>query len=135
VKRVTCRTTRTHTAHTEDNFVALCELDRDPALVTVSGSRDTRGRCGLIDAATTDAQLVADHQQHWAQLALAGEQRPIELADPANTVLEGLQAFAALIRAGTAPPASLEDGAQAVMIAEACAQSARRGVATVVEVF
>jgi predicted dehydrogenase len=50
-------------------------------------------------------------------------------------VLEALRAFAALIRAGTVPPVSLEDGAQAVMIAEACAQSARRGVAAVVEVI
>jgi len=135
VKRVTCRTARTQTTNTEDNFVALCELDRDPALVTVSGSRDTRGRCGLIDVATTDAQLVADHQQHWAQIVTAGERRPIELAQPANTVLDGLRAFAALIRTGTPPPVSLEDGAQAVLIADACAHSARRGTTAVVEVL
>jgi predicted dehydrogenase len=133
VKRVNCRTARTQTTNTEDNFVALCELDRDPTLVTVSGSRDSRGRCGLIDAAGTEGQILADHQQHWAQIVGPGERRPIELAEPANTVLDGLRAFAALIRAATPPPVTLEDGAQAVLIAEACAQSARRGAATVVE--
>ena len=133
VKRVTCRTARTHTTSTDDNFVALCELDRDPALVTVSGSRDTRGRCGLLDAATTEAQLIADHQQHWAQIVQAGERRSLELAEPANTVLEALRAFAALIRDGTPPPVSLEDGAQSVLIADACSQSARRGASAVVE--
>jgi predicted dehydrogenase len=135
VKRVTCRTARTQTTATEDNFVALCELDRDPALVTISGSRDSRGRCGLIDVATTEAQLLADHQQHWAQIVKAGERHPLELPEPAHTVLEGLRAFAALIRTGTVPPVSLEDGAQAVLIAEACAHSARRGAAAIVEVL
>jgi predicted dehydrogenase len=42
-------------------------------------------------------------------------------------VRAALEAFGRLLRAGEAPPTSLDDGVRAVQIAEACMQSAASG--------
>jgi predicted dehydrogenase len=124
VARVWCRSTRVTTTRTEDNFNAILELVGSKTLVGVSGCRATGGRSGLIDAAGTNAQLVADHQQHWLQTTRGLERTPVALPPAAPTVREVLVAFADLILHGTVPRASLEDGAHSVRIAEACMRSA-----------
>jgi len=124
VRRVWCRTRRTHTQRTEDNFTALLELEGSPALVAVNGCRDTQGRSGLIDAASTGGQLLADHQQHWAHEAHGLVRTPLAVGEPVATVREVLRSFAALLTRGEIPPVTLEDGARSVLIAEACRQAA-----------
>jgi predicted dehydrogenase len=127
VRRVSCRALATRTRHTEDNFSATLELDGNPALVTVSGCRDTLGRSGMIDAASTGGQLVADHQQHWAHEVQGLVRTPLPIGEPIPTVREVLHSLVSLITRGVAPPAALEDGARAVAIAEACRSSAAAG--------
>jgi predicted dehydrogenase len=127
VTRVTCRVARVDTRHTEDNFVALLELEGSPALVAASGSRSTRGRSGLIDIACAEGQLVGDHAHGFAYAVRGLERTPIALPEPVPTVREVLRAFARLVRQGEAPPVTLEDGARAVLIAEACLESAASG--------
>lgn len=127
VRSVQCRTAQAVTRRTEDQFLAMLVLDGSDALVSVSGSRATRGRSGLIDAACAEAQLVGDHQQHWLHEVRGLARRTIELPEPVPTVREALRAFVALLRDGTRPPVSLEDGAHAVAIAEACLRSAASG--------
>jgi predicted dehydrogenase len=127
VTRVWCRTSRVVTTRTEDNFVATFDLDGSDALVSVSGCRATAGRSGLIDAACRDAQVVADHQQHFAHRVLGLERTPIDLPPAVPTVRATLDSFAALLEAGTPPPTSLTDGVCSVMIAEACMRSAAEG--------
>ncbi len=61
VARVWCRVACVDTARTEDNFVAVLELEGSDALVAVNGSRSTAGRSGLIDVAAAGGQLVGDH--------------------------------------------------------------------------
>lgn len=124
VARVWCRSTRVNTRRTEDNFNAILELIGSATQVGVSGCRATAGRSGLIDAAGTDGQLLADHQQHWLQTARGLEKTPIALPPAAPTVRDVLVSFVDLIRRGTVPRASIEDGAQSVRIAEACMRSA-----------
>ncbi len=124
VVRATCRTARVATKRTEDNFVAILELEGSDALVTVSGCRATAGRSGLIDAACAEGQIVADNQLHWAYRVRGLERTLIDLAPPAFTVREVLAAFEGLLRRGEAPPVELEDGARAVEIAEACRAAA-----------
>ncbi len=124
VARVWCRSTRVTTTRTEDNFNAILELVGSPTQVGVSGCRATAGRSGLIDAAGTSGQLLADHQQHWLQTAVGLQRTPVELPTAAPTVREVLAAFADLIQHGTQPRTTLEDGAHAVRIAEACMRSA-----------
>jgi predicted dehydrogenase len=127
VLRVWCRTAQANTRRTEDHFNALFELDGSGAQVAVNGSRATRGRSGLVDAACAEGQLLADHQQHWAHTVVGLERTPLGLPPPAMTVREVAAAFAALIRHGVEPPARVEDGARSVLIAEACLRSAQRG--------
>jgi len=126
VRRVWCRTARVDTRRTEDHFNALFELEGSDAQVAVNGSRATRGRSGLIDAACADGQLLADHQQHWAHTVVGLERTPLGLPPPAMTVREVAAAFAALIHDGVQPPTQIEDGARSVLIAEACLRAASR---------
>jgi predicted dehydrogenase len=127
VTRVFCRVARVQTRHTEDNFLALLELEGSAALVAASGSRSTQGRSGLIDIACAEGQLVGDHLHGFAYAVRGLERTPIALPDPVPTVREVLRAFVRLVRHGEAPAATLEDGARAVLIAEACLASAASG--------
>lgn len=127
VARVVCRTRATATRRTEDNFAALLEPEAGEALVSVTGSRDTRGRSGLIDVAGTDGQILADHQQHWGHVALGLERTALDLPPPVPTVRAVLESAAVHLETDAPLPATLEDGARAVLIAEACARSAATG--------
>ena len=133
VSRVWCRTARAVTVRTEDNFLASLELEGSDALVAVGGSRATAGRSGLVDAACRDGQIVGDHQQHWLHTVRGLERSPIALGPAAPTVREAVRAFARLVLAGEQPPVGPEDGARAVMIAEACMRSAASGTPVSVE--
>jgi predicted dehydrogenase len=128
VTRVWCRTARAVTLNTEDNFLATLELDASDTLVAVGGSRATAGRSGLVDAACRDGQIVGDHQQHWLHTVRGLERTPVALGAPAATVREAARAFAGLVLHDERPPVTPEDGARAVLIAEACMRSATTGL-------
>jgi len=127
VARVWCRVACVDTARTEDNFVAVLELEGSDALVAVNGSRSTAGRSGLIDVAAAGGQLVGDHTLGFAYGVRGLERTPLPLPEPVPTVREALRAFARLVLNGDPPPVTLEDGARAVLIAEACLRSAVNG--------
>lgn len=127
ILRVTCRTARASTLRTEDNFLALLELEDSEALIAVNGSRATAGRSGLIDVAGAEGQLVGDHALGWCFGIRGLARTPVPLPEALPTVREVLRAFARLLVAGETPRASLEDGARAVLIAEACYRSAELG--------
>jgi predicted dehydrogenase len=128
VVRVRCRTAHVATTRTEDNFAALLELDGPGnAMVTVGGCRATAGRSGLIDVAAAEGQLVGDHLHHFAYRVRGLERTPLDLAPPAHTVREVLLAFDRLLSDAEPPRATLEDGARAVQIAEACVRSGPTG--------
>ncbi|HJQ75612.1 MAG TPA: Gfo/Idh/MocA family oxidoreductase [Gaiellaceae bacterium] len=127
VTRVSCRTVAIGTRRTEDNFLAVLDLDGSEALVAVSGSRSTAGRSGLIDVAGAEGQLVGDHVHGFAHAIRGTIRTPLPIAEPAATVREVLRAFARLVTQGEPPPVTIEDGARAVQIAEACRASAASG--------
>jgi len=132
VTRVWCRTTRIVTRRTEDNFVAILELaDRD-VMVAVSGSRATGARTGLIDAACEGGQVVGDHAQGVAWTVRGLDRTPLAIGESVPTVREALRAFVRLILDGELPPVTVEDGADAVLIAEACLRSAATDAAVAV---
>jgi predicted dehydrogenase len=125
VRRVWCRTRRAVTVRTEDNFTAQLELEGSDALVTVNGCRATLGRSGLVDVAAMEGQLVADHQLGFGYTVRGLERTPLALGDTSvNTVCEALRAFVDAIGGRASSVVSLEDGAKAVLIAEACARAA-----------
>ena len=133
VARVWCRTARSHTRRTEDNFAAIFELAGSNALVTASGSRSTAGRSGLIDVAGAEGQIVGDHALGAAYRVRGLTRTEVALPDPVPTVREALRAFVTLLTSRTPPPVSIEDGARAVLIAEACLRAASSGGAETVE--
>jgi predicted dehydrogenase len=122
-----CRVARVDTLRTEDNFMAVLALEGSDALVTVNGSRSTRGRSGLIDAAGADGQLVGDHALGFLYGVRGTERTTLPVAEPVPTVREALRAFARLLVHGEEPPVRIEDGVRAVLIAEACLRSAISG--------
>jgi len=93
----------------------------------VNGSRSTAGRSGLIDVAAAGGQLVGDHALGFAYAVRGLDRTPIPVGEPVPTVREALRAFARLLHHGEQPPVALEDGARAVLIAEACRRSAESG--------
>jgi predicted dehydrogenase len=133
VARAWCRTTRAVTRRTEDNFLAVLELDGASTLVAVGGCRATGGRSGMIDAACEGGQLVGDHALGFAYAVRRLERTPLELPAPLPTVREVLHDFVRLVMAGERPRAEIEDGARAVLIAEACLRSAATGAPSDVE--
>lgn len=133
VVRVWCRSARIDTRRTDDNFFALLEVDGDGRpLVTVNGCRSTAGRSGLIDVAGAEGQLVGDHALGFAYRVQGVTRTPLSVPDAVPTVREALRAFARLLLIGEQPPVTMEDGARAVLIAEACRQAAQSGGAVAV---
>ena len=133
VTRVLCRSARAVTRRTEDNFLALLELEGSEALVAVNGSRATGARTGLIDVACEGGQLVGDHVHGFLDAVSGAERTRLDVGEPIPTVREALRAFARLVVDGGRPPVEVEDGARAVLIAEACLRSAASGTAVPVE--
>ena len=107
----------------------MLELEGAGPLVGVNGCRSTTGRSGLIDIAGAEGQLVGDHALGFAYRVQGTTRTPLALPEPVPTVREALRAFARLALAGEPPPATIEDGARAVLIAEACRRSAESGAA------
>jgi len=123
VEWVWCRTWQRHTVDTEDNFVAQLSL-AGGVEATVTGSRSTAGRNGLIEIVGERGQLVGDHTHHVAHAIQGRTRTALALAPEAATVLETLRAFVSAVRSGGTPPIGWRDGAAAVAVAEACYRSA-----------
>jgi predicted dehydrogenase len=128
IKLVRCWAWRVETQRTEDNFLAQLEL-ADGAVASVSQSRSTAGRNGLLEISGRKGQLMGDHVHGDAYL-MRGTARQA-LATPGNpyTVSATLQAFTQALLQQQPMPVSLEDGRAAVAAAEACYRSASTGEA------
>jgi predicted dehydrogenase len=110
------------TRETEDNFTAAIEMDGG-VVASVGGSRATLGRCGAIELAGRDGQLVGDHVHGLAARLVGATRTPLELGAAAMTVATTLQELADAITIRRAPAITLADGASSVALAEACYRS------------
>jgi len=127
VDKVSCRINRVVTRNTEDNFSAIITFKKSHTIASVTGSRATKGRNGLIEVAGENGQLIADHVHNYLHEVRGMEWRPIELGDPVPTVYEVLKAFHDSLCREVPFPVTIEDGVIAVAIAEACYRSAETG--------
>jgi predicted dehydrogenase len=127
VDKVSCRINRVVTRGTEDNFSAIMTIERSNIIASIMGSRATKGRNGLIEVAGEKGQLIADHVHNYLYEVRGMERRPIDLGDPVPTVYEALKAFYYSLSREAPFPVSIEDGAIAVAIADACYRSAQTG--------
>jgi predicted dehydrogenase len=124
VEEVSCAVNRVVTKETEDNFSAVMTFQKSPIIASVMGSRGTKGRNGLIEMAGENGQLVADHVHNYLYMVRGRDKKPVGLGKPVPTVCEALRAFCRSLRRELPFPVTLEDGAAAVAIAEACYRSA-----------
>ena len=126
VVEVACMTARVLTRETEDNFVVLARLDHEDLLGQIAGSRALGGRTGLIELAGAGGQIVADHVRREVSLIRGRERMTIAVPPPVPTVREALRAFVVALRDGAPMPITIDDGARAVAIVDACYRSAAR---------
>lgn len=127
VDTVSCWIDRVATRDTEDNFSAIMTFEKSHIIASVTGSRGTRGRNGLIEVAGENGQLIADHVHNYLYEIRGMERKPIELEDPLHTVYEALKAFHHSLCKEDPFPVTIDDGLIAVAIAEACYRSAETG--------
>jgi predicted dehydrogenase len=132
VEWASCRSWRRHTRATEDNFAAQLALGGG-VQATVTGSRSTEGRSGLIELVGEQGQLVGDHTLHFAHLIRGRARTALELGPEVQTVRDALRAFVHAVRTDARPPIGWRDGAAAVAVAEACYRSAAAGTPARVE--
>ena len=125
--KVSCRINRVVTRDTEDNFSAIMTFEKSRIIASVMGSRATKGRNGLIEVAGEKGQIIADHVHNYLYEVKGMKRRPIELGDPVPTVYEALKAFYHSLCREVSFPVSIEDGAIAVAVADACYRSAQTG--------
>ncbi len=127
VDKVSCTINRVGTKETEDNFSATMTFVKSPIIASVMGSRGTEGRNGLIELAGENGQVVADHVHNDLYTVRGMKRKRVRLGDPIPTVYEALKAFNYSLCRGVPFPVTIEDGAIAVAIAEACYRSAETG--------
>lgn len=124
---VQCTASSVYTESTEDRFTAVATLRDSDAIATVSCSRTTKSRNGLIEISGEHGQLVGDHVLHrMYMLGPDGIHEP-RLPPARHTVPEILQAVAADLGAGREPSIAYADGVSALAVASACYRSVGSG--------
>ena len=130
VQEVHCMAGRVATEKTEDSFVATLFMG-DPVgcriLGSVTASRGTRSRYGEIRLIGAHGQIFCDHALNRAMLLRDGQVVAEETLPNIPTVREALAAFEKVVRGEQPPPITVDDGVQAVGIADACYRSLRSG--------
>lgn len=125
--RVSAQAWQVVTRETEDAFAAIIELDGGSMRATVGGSRATIGRCGAIELAGRNGQLVGDHVHGTAARLVRTEREELPVGAPVPTVPATMREFAAALAARREPTITLADGAAAIAIGEACYRSIASG--------
>jgi len=80
----------------------------------------------LIELSGEKGQIVGDHAHGFVYLIKGLERKEFVIAPPLPTVRETLKAFVDGVQRHTPFPITVDDGVQAVAIAEACYRSAER---------
>jgi predicted dehydrogenase len=94
-------------------------------------ARVVAGRVARTEWVGTQGQIAADWCHHRVS-GVIGDTAPLEwAAQPQQTILATLRAFAHAIETNNPPPITGRDGCRAVEVADACYRSAEQGGATV----
>ena len=123
---VFCTAHRVNTRHTEDVFAA-CITMSNGVLATVSCSRTTQSRNGLIEVTGELGQLVGDHVLNTLYGLGPRGREEIPLPPPTHTVLELLRVVAEDCRRDRPPTIPYREGLAAVAVADACYRSLESG--------
>lgn len=121
-----CAARSVHTRRTEDVF-ASCIGMSDGSFATVSCSRTTRSRNGLIEVTGELGQLVGDHVLNTLYRLGPRGREEIALPPATHTVLELLRTVADDCRSDRPPTIPFREGLAAVSVADACYRSIASG--------
>jgi predicted dehydrogenase len=113
-----------YTKRTEDTFAATLRLGDGASTASVTCSRTTSSRNGLIEISGEHGQLIGDHALGTAARLDADGIHPLNPAKPVYTVLAILKHFAACLAGKAEPICSFREGLAAVAVADACYRSA-----------
>lgn len=117
-----------YTKRTEDTFAATLRLGDGAATASVTCSRTTQSRNGLIEISGEHGQLIGDHALgNASRLDDQGGLRSLEPAAPVYTVLAILEHFADCLAGNAQPICRFEEALAAVAVADACYRSAASG--------
>ncbi len=124
---VLAETGRFATERTEDHFVAIGRIEPGGPMVALDNCRTTDGRSGRIEIAGEKGQIAGDHI-HRTLHRLEGRER-IDLGplEALPTVREALTHFVECLRGERPFAVTADDGAAAVVMADAAKRSAREG--------
>lgn len=121
-----CAAHNVHTSRTEDVFAACIGMSSG-SLATVSCSRTTRSRNGLIEVAGEHGQLVGDHVLNTLYRLGPRGREEIALPPPTHTVQALLRTVVEDCRLVRPPTIPFREGLAAVAIADACYRSIASG--------
>jgi len=119
-----CDAAHVVTEVTEDNWTAHLRFDGG-MLVSIAGSRATKGRTGAIEIAGADGLLLGDHVLGSAARVVGTTLTPLAVAPVAGTLPDVVREFAAAVAGERPVPIPLLEGARAVALAEACYRALR----------
>ena len=125
--RVLCTTGRIMSDVAEDFFSAELDFAAPRVCCVAEVAKCSSVRMEPVDLTGDAGHLIGDARTN--ELAFVGSagREPAALGPAAHTVCEVLSDFVAHLLRGEPMPITLEDGLRAVMIAEACFESARVG--------
>jgi myo-inositol 2-dehydrogenase/D-chiro-inositol 1-dehydrogenase len=115
-----------YTQRTEDVFASCIEMS-DGSLATVSCSRTTHSRNGLIEITGEEGQIIGDHVLNTLYHLGPRGREEISLPPPTHTVLELLRTVAEDFRKSRPPTIPYREGLAAVAVADACYRSMASG--------
>jgi predicted dehydrogenase len=127
VEEVSCFQTRQPGRRMEDSFGAVLRLE-EGVLATVDNARTTASRSGRIDLVCERGQLTGDHVHHRLAEIRGTTLRELDLPGPVPTVRACLEAFTAAVRGEGPVPIPVSEGTQAMVIVDACRESAETGL-------
>ena len=120
---ISAHTSRKRTRDTEDQFVAVIDLD-DGSMAAVDASRASTARSGRVELIGTDAQLWGDHIHRTLCRVRGRDREELGPLPPVNTLPLTLDAFVRSVRDQQPPPIDVHDGVAAVEMVEAALRSA-----------
>ena len=125
IVRVMAQVRCVHSARLEDHLVALVEMENG-VLGTVDCSKIGPVRSGGFEFVGDQGCLYGDQVHNLAEWTDGRQRMPLQLGEPANTIVPLLQDWCAFLQGRGKNPIPSEEGVKAVRVCEACLRSAAK---------
>lgn len=128
VASVRCETTQVGDSPLANNYAATLKFEGGITLATISGSRATQSRSGLMHLVGSQGQLVGDYVRGSLAFLRDRESEPIPIPPSSPPVQAMLDIFEEGLRENKPFPITTMDGLRAITLADACVASAEQGL-------